>query len=328
MIKNNFFTNKLLLVFIFCLFSNLSFAIEIDSNSLKIIDNVKKSSSKTMFVGTAIFENVGGSKKVSSVSQSYFNEKLTKKVVSIGGLHVVEIHTKHELHQYLPAEKLIKIRNTAKPSFPTLFFGDPKDILNFYTLKSTNQGSVIAGLSALGYELTPKDNLRWGVKFWVDSNSGLLLKVEYLNPNGVVVKRDYFSDIIINPKEEIDLKNPFPDSKTWRSLYISRFNENQPKEIRFEPVSGFKLVNCFDTKFKQLENTKFEKNHCMFSDGVATISIVAFTNPRPDVYFAKKLITRGCSSYKSGLISNRSVSTFGCVPKETIQYFFNNSIAE
>ena len=327
MIRNNFFTG-IYLFLIFCLFSNMSLATETNFSSLKIINNVKKSSSETMFVGTAIFENVGGSKKVSSISQSFMNEKLTKKVVSMSGLHIVEIHTKHELHQYLPAEKLIKIRNTAKPSFPTLFFGSPKEILRHYTLKSINQGSVIAGLPANGYELSPKDNLRWGVKFWVDSNSGLLLKTEYLNPNGIVVKRDYFADIIINPKEKIDLKNPFPDSKTWRSLYISRFNENQPKEVRIEPVSGFKLVSCFDTKFKQLENTKFEKNHCMFSDGVATISLVAFSNQRPDVYFAKKLITRGCSSYKSGLISNRSVSTFGCVPKETIQYFFNNSIAE
>ena len=246
----------------------------------------------------------------------------------MSGIHVVEIHTKDELHQYLPSQKLIKIRNTAKPSFPTLFFGDSSNILKYYSLKAISEESVIAGLPTNGYELFPKDNLRWGVKFWVDKETGLLLKIEYINPNGVAVKRDYFVDIIINPNEKIDLKNPFPDSKTWRSLYISRFNENQPKQLSFEPVLGFKLVSCFDTKFNQIENTKFEKNHCMFSDGVATISLVAFSNQRPDVYFAKKLITRGCSSYKSGLISNRSVSTFGCVPKQTIQYFFNNSIVE
>jgi sigma-E factor negative regulatory protein RseB len=312
-----------------CYIYNAAFAANVDVSPIEIINKIKDSSLKTDFIGTAVFENLGGARKVSSITQVFNNGTSIKKVVSMSGMHVVEIHSKNKLLQYLPAEKLIKIRNTVKPSFPSLFFGNSNDILKNYILKPIGvKNNVVAGFITEGFELLPKDNLRWGVRFWTEIDSGLLLKTEYLNSNLQVIKRDYFVDINIRPSNKVKFTSPFPGSKKWRRLYISRFNNDKPDRFSSEPVNGFKLVKCFDTKFKQLENDKFEKNHCMFSDGVASISMVAFANQRSDVYFAKKVLTRGCSSYKSGLISNRSVSTFGCVPIATIQNFFSNSIVD
>ena len=90
-------------------------------------------------------------------------------------------------------------------------------------------------------------------------------------------------------------------------------------------------MNCFDSKFhrsgKVSSNLDYNQNHCLFSDGVAHVSLVAFYEREPNVYFRVGNWTKGCSSFKSGIVSNRSVISFGCVPKETVQVFFNNSVA-
>ena len=73
-------------------------------------------------------------------------------------------------------------------------------------------------------------------------------------------------------------------------------------------------------------NAEYNQNHCLFSDGVAHVSLVAFYEQESDLIFRVGNWTKGCSSFKSGIISNRSVMSFGCVPKKTVQFFFNNSV--
>ena len=96
-----------------------------------------------------------------------------------------------------------------------------------------------------------------------------------------------------------------------------------------EPVKGFKLVSCFDSTFykpQKKSGDTVDQNHCLFSDGVAHVSLVAFYEQKPSKYFRVGNWTKGCSSFKSGVVSDKTVLSFGCVPEETVQYFFSNSM--
>lgn len=297
------------------------------SDTLNLIKKTQEAAKLTAFSGTALYESSGTARRMSNIEQAKVNGKIVRKVVYMAKKHVIDIYSDNTLRQYLPGEEVVIISNVITNGFPNVFSGDSDHILQHYSFVKRDD-SVVSSVGAHAYEIVPKDNLRWKLKVWVDRNTFLPLKVEYLDSQGIVIKREGFTSLVLNPKK-IPISETLPESKKWRKFFISRYKPGVENSFYKEPVRGFRLVSCFDSKFyRAKKNPKgtFDQNHCLFSDGVAHVSLYALYEQKPDMYFRVRNWTKGCSSFKSGIVSNKSVLSFGCVPKETVQYFFNNSI--
>ena len=299
--------------------------------ALQLIEKIQIAGSNQNFTGTALFETSGAARRMSNISQGKFGGETKRKVVSMSKRHVVEIYSNNTLEQYFPAKKVVMISKVSRMGFPNIFSGDPSHIINYYDFfRNTELNSIIAKKQTLAYELVPKDRLRWKLRLWIDMDTALPTSVEYIDSDGSVIKRESFTSLNIG-KSDIDMDSTIASGKTWRKFFVSRYKNERESVFYEEPVEGFRLVNCFDSKFhrsgKMLSDPDYNQNHCLFSDGVAHVSLVAFYERESNVYFRVGNWTKGCSSFKSGIVSNRSVISFGCVPRETVQVFFNNSVA-
>ena len=301
------------------------------SEALRLIEKIQAAGLNKTFTGTAIFETSGAARRMSNISQGKVDGETKRKVVSMSKRHVVEIFFNNTLEQYYPAKKLVMISKVSRAGFPNIFSGDPSHIINYYDFfRKTELDSEIVKKQTQAYELVPKDRLRWKLRIWIDVDSALPTSVEYIDSDGSVIKREAFTSLNIGTSD-IDMDSTIANGKTWRKFFVSRYKNEKESVFFEEPVEGFKLVNCFDSKFhrsgKLSSDPDYNQNHCLFSDGVAHVSLVAFYERESNVYFRVGNWTKGCSSFKSGIVSNRSVISFGCVPKETVQVFFNNSVA-
>jgi len=301
------------------------------SEVLRLIKNIKVAGSDKTFAGTALFETSGAARRMSNISQGKVGGEIKRKVVSMSKRHVVEIYSNNTLEQYFPAKKVVMISKVSRAGFPNIFSGDPSHIINYYDFfRKTELDSVIVKKQTNAYEIVPKDRLRWKLRLWIDVDSALPVSVEYIDSDGFVIKKESFTSLNIGTSD-IDMDSTIASGKTWRKFFVSRYKNEKKSVFYEEPVEGFKLVDCFDSKFhrsgKVSSNPDYNQNHCLFSDGVAHVSLVAFYERESNVYFRVGNWTKGCSSFKSGIVSNRSVISFGCVPKETVQVFFNNSVA-
>ena len=301
------------------------------SEVLRLIEKVQLAGSKKTFTGTALFETSGAARRMSNISQGEVGGEIKRKVVSMSKRHVVEIYFDNTLEQYFPAKKVVMISKVSRAGFPNIFSGDPSHISNYYDFfRKTDFDSVIVKKQTRAYEIVPKDRLRWKLRLWIDIDSALPISVEYIDSDGSVIKKESFTSLNIG-MSDIDMDSTIASGKTWRKFFVSRYKNEKESVFYEEPVKGFRLVNCFDSKFhrsgKISSDSDYNQNHCLFSDGVAHVSLVAFYERNSNVYFRVGNWTKGCSSFKSGIVSNRSVISFGCVPKETVQVFFNNSVA-
>jgi len=299
--------------------------------ALQLIEKIQVAGSNQNFTGTALFETSGAARRMSNISQGKVGGETKRKVVSMSKRHVVEIYSNNTLEQYFPAKKVVMISKVSRMGFPNIFSGDPSHIINYYDFfRKTELNSIIAKKQTLAYELVPKDRLRWKLRLWIDLDTALPTSVEYIDIDGSVIKRESFTSLNIGTSD-IDMDSTIASGKTWRKFFVSRYKNEKENVFYEEPVEGFRLVNCFDSKFhrsgKMSSDPDYNQNHCLFSDGVAHVSLVAFYERESNVYFRVGNWTKGCSSFKSGIVSNRSVISFGCVPKETVQVFFNNSVA-
>ena len=329
------FHRILAVIFILCSGTAVGFAEDNQSlpksEVLRLIEKIQDAGSSKTFTGTALFETSGAARRMSNISQGRIGGEVKRKVVSMSKRHVVEIYFNNTLEQYFPSKKVVMISKVSRVGFPNIFSGDPSHIGNYYDFfRKTELDSVIAKKQTEAYELVPKDRLRWKLRLWIDVVSSLPTSVEYIDGEGSIIKKESFTSLNIGTSD-IDMDNTIVSGKTWRKFFVSRYKNEKESVFYEEPVEGFRLVNCFDSKFhrsgKMFPNQDYNQNHCLFSDGVAHVSLVAFYERESNVYFRVGNWTKGCSSFKSGIVSNRSVISFGCVPKETVQVFFNNSVA-
>ena len=301
------------------------------SEVLRLIKKVQVAGLNKTFTGTALFETSGAARRMSNISQGKIGGETKRKVVSMSKRHVVEIFSNNTLEQYFPAKKVVMISKVSRAGFPNIFSGDPSHISNYYDFyRKTELDSLIVKKQTQAYEIVPKDRLRWNLRLWIDIDSALPISVEYIDSYGSVIKRESFTSLNIGISD-IDGDSTIASGKTWRKFFVSRYKNEKDSVFYEEPVEGFRLVKCFDSKFyrsgKVSSDPDYNQSHCLFSDGVAHVSLVAFYERESNLYFRVGNWTKGCSSFKSGFVSNRSVISFGCVPKETVQVFFNNSVA-
>ena len=297
------------------------------NDTLELIKKTRGAAKSTAFSGTALFESSGTARRMSNIDQGQVEGKVVRKVVSMAKKHVIDIYSDNVLRQYRPEEKVVIVSNVIRNGFPNLFSGDSAHILEHYSFVK-GVDSTVSNIKVHSYEVVPKDKLRWKLKVWVERNTFLPVKVEYLDSQGTVIKREGFTSLVVSPRK-VTVSDIVPESKKWRKFFISKDESGMENSFYNEPVKGFKLVSCFDSTFYKPQRNSgdtVDQNHCLFSDGVAHVSLVAFYEQKPNEGFRVGNWTKGCSSFKSGIVSNKTVLSFGCVPKETVQNFFSNSI--
>ncbi len=300
-----------------------------EKTDLEILKLVTESALSQTFVGLAVAHNIGGQKVLVRVSQGHVNGIVQKKreILDSG---IVYVHNQSEIREYFPNEKVVKIYNNAAPVFPNFLLNDVKDILKFYSLKRYGPAQTkIANKNTFAFELNSKDELRWGVRFWLDSDSGLLLKLHYLDQYSNILKKEFFAEISINPVTKPDLHFSLLDSKKWRKISISSFTDEKAGLVYNKVLkNGFAFVKCLDSKVfdpSQNHDSSFVRRQCLFSDGVALVSAVTQKQVQPIRIFQR---SKGCMSQKVGLKGNKPMYVGGCVPRETIKYFFNKLSVE
>ena len=311
---------------------NLTFAENLDfsrKSDLEILQLTRVVSLNKTFTGLVVAHNIGGEKLLARVSQGLVDNTIQKKrkILDNG---VEYIHSGHEIREYFPNEKVVKIYNNALPVFPNFLLNDPNEVLRYYNLlRYGSSNTSVADKNSFVFELKSKDKLRWGVKFWLDSQTGLLLKLHYLDQNSNILKKELFAEISIEPSNKMDLKFSSPDSNNWRKIYISTFADEKDGLVYNKKLNnGFVFVKCLDSKvydFKKTQDSNFIHHQCLYSDGVAIVSAVTQNRTRPIRVFQR---TNGCMSEKVGLKGNKPMYVGGCVPAKTIQYFFNKLSVE
>ena len=307
-------------------FLNLLFASSLDfsdKSDFDVLEKVKDVSLNKTFVGLVVAHNIGGKKFLARVSQGLINGEIQKKR-EFFDKGTEYIHNGTESREYFLNEKLVKIRNNAAPVFPNFLLFHSQEILKHYNLIRLGLSDIkIANKTSIVFELESKDSMRWGVRFWVDSATGLLLKLQYMDSQSNVLKKEFFAEISIDPVSSNNLNLSAPDSNNWRKIYISSFTDENAGLIYNKSYdNGFSLVKCLNANVidsNQINEKNFVRHQCFFSDGVALISAITHDQKPMNLY----QFSRGCMSQKIGLKGNKPMYIGGCVPSETIQYFFN-----
>jgi sigma-E factor negative regulatory protein RseB len=215
-----------------------------------------------------------------------------------------------------PERHLVTISHDKKssPFHPQL----PKNrelLKQFYNVTLAGQGRV-ANKDAQILRVMPKDKYRYGYKFWLEKDTGLLLKCDLMDERGKIVEQLMFSELIILP-ESPETNLLLEKAKQYRVVDLDQGREIQKKthwQAKYLP-KGFMLTR---SNIKPGKQGKGLVQHIIYSDGMASVSVFVEQN-KPEEMILKGFSKAGVINAYGVPTKNHHVTVIGEVPAATVR---------
>jgi len=303
------FRTHFLFIFLFSFVSFAAIASSVDS----WLDKMHQAQNQQNYQGTLIIRQSDELQAI-KVKQGVHAGQSWQTLESQTGDDQVIFRKNGQVMTIFPNKKLITVsaegaHEKKGPLHPALPENRDK-LKQLYDLKLGTQ-ERIANKQTQIIQMIPRDTHRYGYTFWLDKQSGLLLKCDLIN-NGRVLEQLMYSDIeLLNTAP----KNKFDESKlsTYKKVMLSNNTDvNSKKWLADKIPAGFVITHSVKNAQKQ------SSYHMVFSDGMASVSV--FIEPAK----AKQKSHLGGSSmgpvnvYRS-FINDAYITAIGEVPAGTVR---------
>lgn len=174
-----------------------------------------------------------------------------------------------------PEEGIVLVEKRRGSSYlpPVLQSGNVASIGAYYNFLIGPEGRVAGQLARL-IEVRPRDNDRYGYRFWINVRNGLLMRSDLVNEQGALVEQILFTDLQeVAPVPRSHVR-PLVDTRnfTWQRQDLAQ-QVNQPGSkdwvLRNLP-EGFTIAEV-NARMVLPNNTVVK--HFVVSDGLAAISV-------------------------------------------------------
>ncbi len=219
----------------------------------------------------------------------------------------------NEVTSIYPDRKLVTISQLGdKPGLHPMLPENMDKLSNYYTIDQLGDDRV-AGRETSVLNVQPKDAYRYGYKYWLDNNTGVLLKCDLLDENGEIVEQmmyTSFNDDSKVPQSAFNL--PELEGFTRQNLHK---NQGQDANIGWRVTNipqGFML-----TQSTIRNDETSESLHLMYSDGLASVSVFIESGENTPHRLAGTSKMGALNAYGKQ-VNGSQITVMGEVPEATV----------
>ncbi len=314
---------KFVILFLFSvLVSQTTYAENQRDSSKSAFDWLKKIATaprQLNYQGTFVYY-ANGHMETSRIMHHVDRQDEYEKIETLDGMARIVYRFNDEMKCFIPDSKKIYTETRwLRKFFPDLLSQPSTRIYNNYTIETEKRGRV-AGHDTQFVKLIPKDNLRYGHKFWIDVNSGLLLKAAVVDQEDIL-EQFAFSQLEIDNDIDVDLLNPeLMAAQDWRVINLETVVLEEGTlnwQLNKLPVGFEKVVEMR----RKLAGKSVMVDHIVLSDELASVSVFI----EPIDKNGASLVTgfyssRGAINIYVRELNGNKITTVGEVPLTTIQF--------
>lgn len=183
------------------------------------------------------------------------------------------VRNNEDVQCFLPQERILILDRMVRGRQPGRLIVKPAQLAEFYTIRLGEQ-SRVAGRTVQQIVFEPRDDMRYGYRYWVDQSTGLLLRAELQGgAPGNYVEQFMFTEVATGvAADPARLKPRAVKGADWRVIN-ARGEELQPSVLDWNFArlpSGFHNVSLVRRKVSANDNGAI---HAVFSDGLASVSV-------------------------------------------------------
>jgi len=252
---------------------------------------------------------------------SHYRDEQGEKehLISLNGEAREVIRDNQNLTCIWPSSRKVIVDVSCKNSFSPIFI--PDDIVRlekFYQMKLVGKDRV-ANMDAVIVHIDPRDKYRYGMKFWISADSGLMLKSSLLDENRQVIEEVMFTRLKLyegDNKPVIDTMPPIDDSFTlvrYHSGDSSKtFAADDSWQLNDLP-GGFWRESVLRRK---IPGSDQYVQQMIYTDGLASLSV--FIEKKSSLTHSG-VSSMGAVNAYIRVLNNHSVTAIGEVPAITVK---------
>jgi sigma-E factor negative regulatory protein RseB len=226
-----------------------------------------------------------------------------------------------EIKCYLPETRTLIIEKRARHSaLPVSLPASLAGLNEHYTIR---KGALerVADRDSQIILLEPRDALRYGHRFWVDTLSGLLLKAGLINERGESVETFAFTQLQVGSAiDRAMLKSRFAGGRdTWQVQHVEAADAQGIDDAWQFRVSlpGYRKVTGM-RRMALASPGRAQSVHVVFSDGLATISVFIETLPEK---FEPGMTSMGATHVYQRAVGGYGLVAMGELPRAALKKF-------
>jgi len=291
-----------------------------NGDALLLLQRVAAAAQKLTYTGVFTYQS-GSRSETSRISHLIDGDDELERLEVLDGSPREVIRRNQEVKCFLPESHLVIVeRRGARQFFPLLLPGSLAGMTEYYLIRKGAAGRV-AGVDSTSVLIEPRDENRYAHQFWIDPQSGLLLKASLFNETGKPVETFAFTEVRIGgPLDRTLLKSPM-DSRTldWKVQHVqsSDIKGDDGQWLFRAPLPGFRRMSGMK---RQLRPDAPESTQVIFSDGLASISVFV----EPMAGRAKEepaALTMGAVNVYKRQIGDYQLIVMGDVPAAALRRF-------
>jgi sigma-E factor negative regulatory protein RseB len=175
----------------------------------------------------------------------------------------------NEVISIYPDRELITVSQMGdKPGLHPILPENLDKLVDLYTIKQLGD-ERIAGRETSVLKVEPKDDYRYGYKYWLDNDTGVLLKCDLLDENDEIVEQmmyTFFKDHTDVPASAFSI----PELEGYAQQVLNK-DKGKPADTGWHVADipdGFML-----TQSSVRNSEEGESLHLLYSDGLASVSV-------------------------------------------------------
>lgn len=242
-----------------------------------------------------------------------------ERLLSLNGEAREVIRDNKNLTCIWPSSRTVVIDYSRQNRFSPLFI--PDDIVNislYYDLLLAGKERV-AGHETVVVHISPKDQLRYGIKLWIAEESGLLVRSSLINDLGEVVEQVMFTNLEVLPDSHELTLDTMPELD--ESFTMVRYLQGEPSEESSSDMawhlkeipSGFRQESVLKRKVSE---TGLYVHQMVFTDGLASFSVFI---EKESIQKYRGNTSMGAVNAFIRIVDGYSITAIGEVPAVTVQ---------
>lgn len=237
-----------------------------------MLQKASQAARELSYKGVFVYQSGNTSKSVQLTHMNYGQGEYARMVVLDGAPREV-LSQGSDVVIFSPKnEKMMIQKKRGQNMFPALLPSNMEALKTSYQAQA-NGVERIGGRDAFVVNLSPRDQMRFGYRFWVDKEYGLLLKVTTLGEHGDALEQISFSQLTWMDGQSMDWFKPkFDPTKSYVMDQEGPAKANS-SEIDWDVAqlpAGYRKV---DQVKQPVQGKALPVTQMIFSDGLASISV-------------------------------------------------------
>lgn len=295
-------------------------------DEMQWLQRIADAAQKLSYSGTFVYRS-GSQSETSRIVHVSGNGNQIEKLEVLDGSPREVIRRNDEVKCYLPESRLLIVeQRSTHRAFPALLPMSLAGLSKYYVIRK-NGSTRVAGFDSQIIRLEPRDAWRYGHQFWVDQESGLLLKADKFDAQGETLESLAFTELRIGDPANPDALKPTyavaPDKKdAWRirQARLSDLRDDAQWQFRVE-LPGFRREASMRRHIVQDGSEAQEVLHWVFSDGLAALSVFISPVRKATEPGRDEVQSNGAFSVVKRVIERHQVVVMGDVPPAAVRQF-------